>query len=79
MARDLRPFLLGARPPADPADRPERLRFLRDFLARSLLISVPAAIVAVLVIGELWAALVLGAVLLLTVLDVVYLTFAMRR
>lgn len=77
--RALRPFLLGVRPPTIEDGRLGQLRFLRDLQLRALLIAVPLTIVVVLVADAPWAPIALGALLLLSVLDLVYLVAAIAR
>jgi hypothetical protein len=75
----LRLFLLGVRPPEPGASRLVRLRFVRDLQIRSLLLSVPLSIVVVLLVDWSWAPIVLGAVLLLALLNIAYLTTLLAR
>jgi hypothetical protein len=72
-------FLLGLEPPDPAGGRVAQLRFLRDFIARSLLISVPLGVLAIGIVGTTFAALAIGIVVLLAVLDVIYLSWSIRR
>lgn len=77
--KGLRPFLLGVQPPEPGADRAARLRFVRDLQVRSLLLTVPLCLIVILVVDSLWASIAIGSVLLLTLLDVAYLTITSAR
>jgi O-antigen/teichoic acid export membrane protein len=70
---------LGVPPPVDPANRVDALRFLRALMVRSLVVSVVfGAIVVALLQSTTWA-IVIGAVVALTALDALFLTWRLRR
>jgi hypothetical protein len=70
---------LGVPPPADSTNRVEALRFLRDLMVRSLLVSVVFVVVVVAVVQSTTWTIVLGAVVALTALDALFLTWQLRR
>jgi uncharacterized membrane protein YfcA len=70
---------LGVRPPADPENRVETLRFLRDLMVRSLVIGVVLGAVVVAVVESTTWKLVIVALVALTALDALFLTWQLRR
>jgi hypothetical protein len=70
---------LGVRPPADPENRVEVLRFLRDLMLRSLVVSVVGGAIVVAVLQDTTWTIVLGAVVALTALDALFLTWRLGR
>jgi hypothetical protein len=75
----MRPFLLGVEPPDKPVTRPAARRFARDLLARTLLITIPGWIVAILVSGSAWLALAAAVMIAAGIADLVYLSVSLRR
>jgi hypothetical protein len=75
----LRPFLLGVRPPDRPVSRLAARRFVRDFMARTTLLTLPLYAVIFLVLEWWWAKLALGLVLLAALADLAYLTIWLRQ
>lgn len=70
---------LGVPPPADPANRVETLRFLRDLMVRSLVVSVVGGLLVVSIVQSTTWTIVLVAVVTLTALDALFLTWQLRR
>ena len=70
---------LGVPPPAPGADRLESLRFLRALMIRSLVAGVVAGAVVVAVLQTTTGAMFMGAVVALTALDALFLTWQIRR
>jgi hypothetical protein len=70
---------LGVPPPADSTNRVEVLRFLRDLMVRSLLVSIVVGAVVIAIVQSTTWTIVLGAVLALTALDALFLTWQLRR
>jgi hypothetical protein len=70
---------LGVQPPADPGNRVDTLRFLRDLMVRSLVIGVVLGAVVVAVVENTTWKLVIVAVVALTALDALFLTWQLRR
>jgi hypothetical protein len=75
----MRPFLLGVEPPPRPVTRLGARRFVRDLMARSLLVTIPGWIVAALVSGSRWIAIA-GVVMTAAVIaDLIYLSVWVAR
>ena len=70
---------LGVPPPADSTNRVEVGRFLRDLMVRSLLVSIVVGAVVIAIVQSTTWTIVLGAVLALTALDALFLTWQLRR
>ena len=70
---------LGVPPPDKSGGRAASLRFVRDLLLRTLLVSIPLFAVLLLIGAPSVTILIAAAVMALTLLDVLWLTFAIRR
>jgi hypothetical protein len=70
---------LGVAPPADRTDRVQVLRFLRDLMVRSLLVSVVVGAIAIAAIDSTTWTILIVAVIALTALDALFLTWQIGR
>jgi len=70
---------LGVPPPADRANRVDVLRFLRDLMVRSLVVSVVFGAIVVAVLQSTTWTIVIVAVVALTALDALFLAWQLRR
>lgn len=70
---------LGVPPPVDRANRVDVLRFLRDLMVRSLVVSVVFGAIVVAVLQSTTWTIVIVAVVALTALDALFLAWQLRR
>jgi hypothetical protein len=70
---------LGVEPPPPGAGHTAGLKFVRDLSLRTLLPGIAVAVLVILLVDATWATVLVAALLLLQILDIAYLTYAVRR
>jgi CBS domain containing-hemolysin-like protein len=75
----MRPFLLGIKPPDRPVTRVAARRFVRSLMARTLLLTIPAWIVAIVITRAAWIVILAVVMTAVGIGELIYLSIAIAR